>query len=62
MAISTKSCRNCLGGGCVHCNHRGEVRQRTFSRQEIANAKLRQNVFGSHKFNKAFVDYGQAAH
>lgn len=31
--VIVKTCRHCLGNGCVHCEMRGQTRQRLYVRQ-----------------------------
>jgi len=35
-----RTCRHCLGTGCIHCSDRGQVRDRIFTDREMAQATL----------------------
>jgi hypothetical protein len=60
MARTYKTCRYCLGNGCVHCKNTGQVPSRTFSRRDIEAARLRRLLFGDATLNTTAA-YGQAA-
>lgn len=45
MSYILKTCRHCLGDGCLCCNHKGQIRQTLWSRADIAAAKLRHRLF-----------------
>jgi hypothetical protein len=42
-----KTCRHCLGHGCVHCDNRGQIRSKTFSQADREAAALRRRIFGA---------------
>lgn len=46
MSKSIRTCRHCLGTGCVHCGERGQVRRRVFTDRERQNWLLRKQIFG----------------
>ncbi len=48
-ARPVRSCRHCLGSGCIHCGDRGQVRQRVFTRGDVEAVRLRGIVFGTIK-------------
>ena len=44
-----RTCRHCLGAGCIHCNGRGQVRQRLWTERDIRATALRVAIFGERK-------------
>jgi hypothetical protein len=42
-----RSCRHCLGDGCIHCNHRGQVRVLEFKPVDREALRLRAAIFGT---------------
>lgn len=42
-----RTCRACLGSGCVHCNNHGQVRERVFRRKDGVAEGLRALLLGT---------------
>ncbi len=49
------TCRACMGSGCVHCNGRGQVRQRVFRRQDGEAVRLRALILGTDRTDKTTI-------
>lgn len=41
-----KTCRSCLGSGCVWCNNNGTIRERVFRRVDTEAQRLRALITG----------------
>jgi hypothetical protein len=46
MTKTYKTCRHCLGTGCIHCNNRGEIAVKQYSQADRDAQALRRKLFG----------------